>query len=286
MSTFLASLDQRERLIVGYARNATFLDTHPGSRERVSTNAMRAREIRWTRDPSLGDTHASHLNAIAGMVLGDRPETGIFDGNRFIHPVLGFEIHFPMDWHYQNSAGAVGGVSPRGDAMVYLEGGSGSSVEEAADVYASRASSDMGMRLTHKRRVKLGEIDAVRYEFEGRGVASYVTFFPFGGGVWRIVGVGAVQGARAVMGNTIATARSFKLLSEAERAQAFEVEVLEVVRADPGEDPFALNARTGNLWDPASTALVNGLLPDVVFDGGERLKIKRKGRETSPTQES
>jgi predicted Zn-dependent protease len=283
MSTFLASLDQRERLIVGYARNPTFLDTHPGSRERVTTNAMRAREIRWQRDPSLGDTRASHLKEIAGMVLGDRPETGIFDGNRFVHPELGFELRFPKDWNYQNSAGAVGAISPRRDSMVYLEGGAGSSAEEAADIFTSRTASDSGMSLTHKRRVKLGDIDAVRYEYEGRGGAAYVTFFPFDGGVWRIVGVGAISGSRALMGNTIATARSFRLLSDEERERAFEVDILEVVWADPGEDPAELNRRTGNLWDPASTALVNGLLPGVVFDGGERLKIKHKGRAGANT---
>ena len=123
MSTFLASLDQRERLIIGYARRPTFLDTHPASRERVTINAVRAREIRWRRDPSLGDTHAAHLAAIDGMILGDRPETGIFEANRFVHPELGFEIRFPRDWSPENSAGAVGAVAPRhAGMMVYLEG--------------------------------------------------------------------------------------------------------------------------------------------------------------------
>ncbi len=165
--------------------------------------------------------------------------------------------------------------------MVYLQGGAGSDAEEAAEVFTSRTAADSGMTLEARRRVKLGDLDAVRYEFEGRGTAAYVTFFPFGDGVWRIVGVGAIAGSRALMGNTIATARSFRPLSEAERERALEVEILEIVRADPGENPAALNQRTGNLWDPASTALINGLLPGVVFDGGERLKIKRKGRAES-----
>ena len=65
------------------------------------------------------------------------------------------------------------------------------------------------------------------------------------------------------------------MLSDADRKRALEVEVLGVVRADPGEDAAALTQRTGNLLDPAGTALFNGLLPDVVFDGGERIKIKR-----------
>ena len=274
MSTFLASLDQRERLIVGYARNPTFLDTHPGSRERVATNAVRAREIRWQRDPSLGDTRASHLSEIDGMVLGDRPETGIFYGNRFVHPDLGFEVRFPRDWRYQNSAGAVGAIAPQGRAVVYLESGPGSEAEAAADAFAAGEGAEGGLRLLAKKRVKLGDIDAVRYEFQGRGTSAHITFFPFGGGVWRIVGVGPTSGGRAVLGNAIATARSFRTLSEADREKALEVDVLGVVRADPGEDVEALTRRTANEWDPASTALINGLLPDIIFDGGERMKIK------------
>lgn len=275
MSSFLASLDQRERLIIGYARNPTFLDTHPGSRERVATTSMQAREIRWKRDPSLGDTRAAHLREVDGMVLGDRPETGIFDDNRFVHPALGFEIRFPRDWNYQNSAGAVGAVAPRGNSMVYLEGGGGSDAEQAADEFAAKASDEFGLHLTAKRRVKLGSLDAVRYEFEGRGTAAVVTFFPFDGGVWRVVGVGAIGESRALMGSAIATARSFRALSAADREKALQVELLEVARARPGEGTAGLTRRTGNLWDPASTALVNGLLPNVLFEGGEKVKIKR-----------
>ena len=44
---------------------------------------MRSRELRWTRDPSLGDTRKAHLDRIDGMVIGDRPETGIFVGELF-----------------------------------------------------------------------------------------------------------------------------------------------------------------------------------------------------------
>lgn len=275
MSTFLASLDQRERLIVGYARRPTFLDTHPGSRERVAINAVQAREIRWKRDPALGNTRASHLDEIDGMVLGDRPETGIFHENRFVHPELGFEIRFPPDWSAQNAASAVGAVSPDGRSMVYLEGGAGSNAEEAADLFALDTQEKFGLELESKRRVKLGDLDAVRYEFQGRGTTAFVTFFPFGDGVWRIVGVGSTVGGRALLGHAIATARSFRRLSAAERERALQVDHLVVVRADPGEDIAALGQRTGNAWLPANAALINGLLPDVVFDGGERVKIKR-----------
>src|SRR5262245_18635587 len=50
MSTFLTSLALSSRLELGYTRNPTFFDTHPGSQERAAANAVRAQEIRWQRD--------------------------------------------------------------------------------------------------------------------------------------------------------------------------------------------------------------------------------------------
>ena len=120
MSTFMRSLDQRERLLIGAPRAPTFLDTHPGTRERASANAIRSRELRWHRDPSLGDTRKRLLERVDGMPIGDRPETGIFLGERFVHPSLGFEIKFPRGWSLQNSSRMVGALAPRRDASVYL----------------------------------------------------------------------------------------------------------------------------------------------------------------------
>ena len=162
--------------------------------------------------------------------------------------------------------------------MVYLEDGSGSEAEQAADLFSADVRDRFGLELRSKHRLKLGELDAVRYEYTGGGSVAIVTFFPFDGGVWRIVAVGRVQHERALLGNAIATARSFRALGPKEREEALRVQRLRVVRADPGEDAVGLTRRTGNEWDPASTALVNGLLPDVVFAGGERLKIKRPGK--------
>ena len=35
----------------------------------------------------------------------------------------------------------------------------------------------------------------------------------------------------------------------------------------------SFGARTGNLWSPAETALINGQLGNEVYEGGEWLKI-------------
>ena len=81
---------------------------------------MRAREIRWRRDPAIGDPRAALLRRIDGLEVDQRPESGMFVGDRFVHPALGFTVRFPSGWRKQNTNRAVGAVEPRGEAVVFL----------------------------------------------------------------------------------------------------------------------------------------------------------------------
>lgn len=280
MSTFLRSLDQRDRLLIGHPRSATFLDTHPGSRERAAANSMRASELRFDRDASLGDTRARYLDRVDGLVIGDRPETGVFLDSLFVHPGLGFQIEFPKGWTLQNGARAVGAISPRRESAIFLMGDlPPGDLVEVADGFASRAEKEQGMKVTRKQRVRLGEIAAVRYSFEG-GRAPYalsaeITFFPFANGTWRLVGVAPAVAAARAFGTLMPSMRSFAPLSDANRAR-IELRRLRIELARAGEDVVALDARTGCTLGPSGTALLNGLLGDETFAGGELMKIVRR----------
>jgi len=280
MSTFLRSLDQRDRLLIGHPRTATFLDTHPGSRERAAANSMRASELRFTRDESLGDTRERYLDRVDGLVIGDRPETGVFLDSLFVHPELGFQIEFPRGFILQNGARAVGALSPRHDSAVFLMGDlPPGDLVEVADGFATRAEKEQGLRVTRKQRVRLGEIEAVRYSFEGGrppfAVAAEITFFPFANGTWRLVGVAPAVAAARAFGTLLPSMRSFGPLTAANRAR-IELRKLRIELARAGEDVVALDARTACTLGPSGTALLNGLLGDETFAGGELMKVVRR----------
>ena len=279
MSTFMRRLDQRERLLIGMARRPTFFDTHPGSRERATATAMRSRELRWTRDPELGDTRARLLDRIDGMVIGDRPETGMFIGQLFVHPELDFEIRFPKGWHTQNSGSMVGATAPRGEAMVYLTADMPlGDLVELADGFAKKADKDFGVRVTEKKKVRVGGVPAVRYGFKGGGmrgsVVAHVTFFPFANATWRIVGAAPGAAANRYLGQILLTARSFGPVDDQSWSD-IRIKHLRVVLTRPGEDVIQLGQRTGNAWTATETALMNGMLGNDVFEGGELMKILR-----------
>ncbi len=282
MSTFMRRLDQRERLLIGAPRQPTFFDTHPGSRERAIATAMRSRELRWIRDPDLGDTRVRFLDRIDGMIIGDRPETGIFVDELFMHPDLDFEIRFPKGWHTQNSGRMVGATAPRGEAMIYLTADMPlGDLVELADEFALKASEEYGVRVTEKKKVRIGSIQAIRYGFEGggigRSIVARVTFFPFADSTWRIVGAAPAAAANRYLGQILLAARSFRPISDRSQSQ-IRVKRLHVVLVRPGEDVVRLGERTGNAWTPTETALMNGMLGNEVFEGGELMKILRSER--------
>jgi predicted Zn-dependent protease len=273
MSTFLGNLGQMERLQIGRTRLPTFFDTHPGSRGRAAANAARANEIRWKRDPALGDTRASHLRRIEGLAMGDRPEAGVFEGDLFLHPDLDFQVAFPAGWRTSNSNRAVGAVSPRGDAVVFLTADlPPGDVRTVAEGFAEKTKREFGVQVTKSQPIKIGRIESWRMQLEGRGKVANVTFIPYRGSTWRITGFSPSSVAKRYRPHTLNTARSFRPLTEEQR-RSIEVTRLALVEARAGEDLVALGDRTGNAWDPSRTAGLNGVFTNHRYQGGELVKI-------------
>jgi predicted Zn-dependent protease len=279
MSTFLARLSQVERLETG-PRGPSFFDTHPGAVERASVNAVRASELRWSRDPALGDTHAGHLRRLEGLAIGPRPAGGVFVGSTFVHPELGFQLRFPDGWRLQNGNRAVGAMSPHRDALVFLAADlPPGDLREAADAFVARSLGERA-RVKDVRPVKLGSLDALRMEIEAAGGGGMVfvlaTVFPYRGGNWHITGATPAIIASRYQGQILATTRSFRRITPELAAQVGSV-ALHLVTANAGEDLTALGRRTGNAWNPTRTAVMNGLDSTGRFAGGELVKIARGG---------
>ena len=68
------------------------------------------------------------------------------------------------------------------------------------------------------------------------------------------------------------TARSFRPLTADELASIRETR-LRIVSARTGETLPQLSKRTGNKWDPKTTAVINGVKVDRPLKGGQLIKI-------------
>jgi predicted Zn-dependent protease len=275
MSTFLTDLGQMERLRIGHARQTSFFDTHPGSQERAAVNAVRSHELRWKRDPAFGDTHTAYLRRIDGLPVGPRPEGGVFEGDRFLHPDLDFQVRFPPGWRTSNSNQVVGAMSPQRDAVVYLmaDQPAGDPLE-VAEAFVVKTNREFPVEVKESGPVKIGRIDAWRVRLAGRGLAASVTFIPYGGATWRITAVSPSLTAKKYLGRMLNTARSFRPLTREERSKIQGMR-LRLVTARPGEDLIALSRRSGNAWDTSTTAVYNGIFASHRFEGGEPVKTAR-----------
>lgn len=68
---------------------------------------------------------ARYLDMLNGMVYGQNPRDGYFEGARFLHPELAFEVTFPSGWSTVNQRDQVGAVSSEEDAILVLTVASG-----------------------------------------------------------------------------------------------------------------------------------------------------------------
>jgi predicted Zn-dependent protease len=276
MARFFQSLRQAERIRFGFSRQASFLDTHPGLQERAAVNAARAGKLAWKRNPQIGDPRTTLLDQIDGLDVGERPESGVFVGSRFLHPVLGFQITFPRGWELSFNNRVVGARSPETGVIVYLtvhpETGDPKAMGEAwlDGLPPGEVSVERG------RAVTVGRLPAWRFELSSgsrmRRVTGTATFLTVGDRTFRLTTVAPSRAARGEHGRALTAARSFRTLSPENRALV-HARRLRLVTAEPDETIAQLGERVGDSWVPTHRAIVNGLFSHHVFAGGERVKV-------------
>jgi predicted Zn-dependent protease len=103
----------------GGERLPSYLSSHPdpGDRQQRTTQLAAAATGNRT-DLVIGK--APHLAHLEGLVFGSNPALGYFEGARYIHPAIGFEITFPAGWESGDKKTAVVSVAPGEKAMMQL----------------------------------------------------------------------------------------------------------------------------------------------------------------------
>ena len=278
ISTFLRKLDAADRYEIGWSRLPHFLATHPTSPERYSLASDRAAGLVWERKPGVADDVAfGYYSMIDGLILGDNPAGGLFEGSRFVHPDLRFAIRFPQGWTTINSQQAVGAVSPSRDAEATLTvEGEGTDIAKVVDEFIKRKVDGSHVRVRERRAVKLGELPAIR--IEGRamnglvGLSVQMTFVAHEGLVYRLSVLSLASAASKYRGRARAFAHSFRPLDHA-TAHSLKVTRLRIARALENETLQALSLRTHNALELVYTGVMNGLYAESSLAKGTPIKI-------------
>jgi len=118
MADVFAAL-QRAGRASGQSPLPSWLATHPDPGERIERTQARLAALDRPLTKLVSD-RPEYLQHVDGLVYGQNPRNGFFEGSVFYHPELRFRIGFPDGWQMQNLAQAVIAASPQQDAVIQL----------------------------------------------------------------------------------------------------------------------------------------------------------------------
>jgi predicted Zn-dependent protease len=273
MATFLDRLGQAAEIISGEKHRPGFFDTHPSTPDRVKRVSRDAQKIKWARQPAVvGDTGV-YLRQLDGLLLGVDPALGVLRGRKFFHPVLDLSIEFPPDCTAVINRQAVVAIAPEQDGVLAL-GIGGENIEpwEAAGVFERALYDQHRIKPSRSESVKIGTFQAhlLLYTDTSGKEPMHLAFLwvAYRKMVYRFIGL-APERYREMLRSA---ALSFRAITAKEKSSIKERR-LRVVAARESESLARLSQRTGNVWPPEATAVVNGIDSDKPLKEGQLIKI-------------
>ncbi len=145
-------------------RMPQWLSSHPDPENREAWASRSVASL--NRDLSgLAVNRPAYLRRVDGLIFGDNPREGFFEGNVFRHPDMAFRLQFPPGWKGSNEKQAVGAVSPGEDALVVVQLAAAPSARQAAQKFFSQE----GIQAGSDWRNRIGGFPAVSSTFEAQG---------------------------------------------------------------------------------------------------------------------
>jgi predicted Zn-dependent protease len=244
--------------------------THPLPENREAAMREEIAATGVSRDGTINRDR--YLDMIDGIVFGDNPRAGYFEGQRFLHPELAFELTFPAGWNTVNQRAIVAAIAPAEDAVVMLSvSEEGSQPGAAIRTFLSESGIQGG---TVSESASDG-IEVARAEFEATTddgtLAGEVAFIRYGELTYRMVGYSTPArwpGYAPAIGATIS---SFLRVTD---ASVLEVQPLRLHVVTLGEATSLSRYVESNPQpvDLETLARLNRLTPGEVISAGSRIK--------------
>ena len=264
------SLLDRVSAAAGGGRIPGWLATHPAPanrRERI------AEEIARAGLPAAGTVHAAeYLARIDGMVFGENPREGFFEGNAFYHPELAFQLRFPEGWRSQNTRQAVAALAPDQDAVVVLSLASADSPSAAADQFFRQ----QGLRRGNALAGGFGGLPAETALFaadraQGEDLVGIAAFVGHAGRIFQLLGYTAESDFRRYQNTLEQAAASFSRLTDRDKLEV-QPQRIDVVELSAPTTLESFARRFDSAVDLQTLALINQVEPGATLPAGALVK--------------
>jgi predicted Zn-dependent protease len=239
----------------GGERVPGWLSTHPAPENRRELAAARVAAV----DPAgLVVGEDDYLRRLDGLVFGDDPRQGYFDGQSFYHPELRFRATFPEGWTTRNERDAVRAIADTRDAVVEITLSAASSAESAlGQFFEQQGVTRTGPPMSRVHGLPTSGDGFVATAQQGV-LEGRVGFVEHGGRVYRLLGYAAQASWPRVERAVRDALGSFDALSDPRRL-AVEPGRLRVVRPAGRPTVAELARREGASVPLEQLALLNRL---------------------------
>jgi predicted Zn-dependent protease len=248
-----------------------WLATHPDPGNRIKHIEHMLDTLKV--DPSKGKTdREQYLQHVQGMVYGDDPRQGYFEGSHFYHPGMRFQLTFPEGWQTQNTAQAVVAMSPNQDAIVQLGLAGNASPTQAAQQFLSQQGIQAGQSSTSSINGYPAASSYFQAQTQQGNIQGLVSFISFGGttfGILAYTPAGKLASYDNLFSNTI---RSFGELRDPSKlnVQPAKVELVKLNRSMTLEQ---FNAQYPSSVPLEQVAIINEVEgPSTTLPAGQTVK--------------
>lgn len=276
LAAILAQLEKDVEMLSGEKHKASFFDTHPTTPKRVEEINKELAKIQWSPQPAIAGSKQDFLRRLDGLHYDENPSQGVFRGQTFLQPDLNFAVTFPEQWQTKNTPSAVGAMTEKQEAMIFLGvADQQAEPEQLGQAFVAKLRQKHKTEPAEARNVQAGQWPGylVTMAESERGKITYmhILWVKMQKLVYELIGVGADQYRPALK----QTALSLRPLTTEERNGITSLR-LRLVEAKAGETLAELSQRTNNAWKPDYTAMMNNISPGRKLQGGELIKIARR----------
>jgi predicted Zn-dependent protease len=272
----LEGIERTIYLLTGEERQATYLDTHPTTPQRVADINSLSAILSVAANAPLANPNQFRWN-LDGLWWGPQnPQQGVFVEQTFLSADLDFSVRFPPGWETINTPRFVGAAEEDGKAYLALGTNSGEFTPEGyAAALITRMRDQAGLEPAVNRAFDIGEWPAhvVRYDDDTgeETVSLYYVFLAASQGSFTFMAMG-YEHLREKLRESVMSIRPLTS-SDRESIGGLRMRVTEI---RSGEDLDGFTGRLQSETGPKFTAALNGVDENHVGSGEPRKYVRKE----------